>query len=174
MSREIPASPSAELSVSSTSCRPRPFDRRRSGRQANLDGDGGNCPDEKAAGRQKLLQYFQTSVIGSRMAATGNSQVSSMGWPVKVLGTTTPIVTLARSLITGMEATDNLRNGRKHDEFWTKRNSETFDAFLDRLTVDHNGSVQWLSMAPNGFPAKGAETIRFEEVNDFDLAWSRT
>ncbi|EGO58099.1 hypothetical protein NEUTE1DRAFT_110245 [Neurospora tetrasperma FGSC 2508] len=160
MSREIPASPSAELStwtsvtlqwgrkqlkdefleVSSTSCRPRPFDRRRS----------------------------------SRMAATGNSQVSSMGWPVKVLGTTTPIVTLARSLITGMEATDNLRNGRKHDEFWTKRNSETFDAFLDRLTVDHNGSVQWLSMAPNGFPAKGAETIRFEEVNDFDLAWSRT
>ncbi|KAK3504647.1 hypothetical protein B0T13DRAFT_453776 [Neurospora crassa] len=76
MSREIPASPSAELStwtsvtlqwgrkqlkdefleVSSTSCRLRPLDRRRSGRQANLDGDDGNCPDEKAAGRQKLLQ----------------------------------------------------------------------------------------------------------------------
>ena len=73
-----------------------------------------------------------------------------------------------------MEATDNLRNGRKHDEFWAKRNSETFDAFLDRPTVDHNGSVQWLSMAPNGFPAKGAETIRLAEVNDFDLAWSRT
>lgn len=75
---------------------------------------------------------------------------------------------------TGMEGTDNLRNGRKHDEFWTKRNSETFDAFLDRLAVDHNGSVQWLSVALNGFPAEGAETIRFEEVNDFDLAWGRT